>query len=165
MVMPNLSAQKQAGAGADGGRRPTVTDALAASLPGKGAISASCAALGVSRVSLLRSVRRQSRGQPYLAKARPSPPRTLPAGPRQRVLDLLRSSCFADLAPAEIYATLLDDGIYHCSISTMYRSLAENSEVRERRKQLRHPVYTKSELLAGNQIRFGHGMLRNRAAV
>jgi putative transposase len=64
------------------------------------------------------------------------------------VLDLLRSPRFADLAPAEIYATLLDEGSYHCSISTMYRILAENSEVRARRKQLRHPVYTKPELLA-----------------
>ena len=70
------------------------------------------------------------------------------AGPRQSVLDLLRSPRFADLAPAEIYATLLDEGIYHCSISTMYRILAENSEVRERRRQLRHPAYTKPELLA-----------------
>ncbi len=121
---------------------------MAASLPGKGAISASCAALGISRASLLRRVRRQLSGQPCLPKARPSPPRTLPAGPRQRVLDLLRSPRFADLAPAEIYATLLDEGIYHCSISTMYRILAENSEVRERRRQLRHPVYTKPELLA-----------------
>jgi putative transposase len=72
----------------------------------------------------------------------------LQAEPRQNVLDLLRSLRFADLAPAEIYATLLDEGIYHCSISTMYRILAENSEVRERRHQLRHPAYTKPELLA-----------------
>jgi transposase InsO family protein len=72
----------------------------------------------------------------------------VPAGPRQNVLDLLRSPRFADLAPAEIYATLLDEGIYQCSISTMYRILAENSEVRERRRQLRHPAYTKPELLA-----------------
>jgi hypothetical protein len=48
----------------------------------------------------------------------------LPAGPRQSVLDLLRSPRFADLAPAEIYATLLDESIYHSSISTMYRLVA-----------------------------------------
>ncbi len=83
-----------------------------------------------------------------LAKTRPTPPRALPAGPRQAVLDLLRSPRFADLAPAEIYATLLDEGRYYCSISTMYRILAQNSEVRERRRQLRHPAYTKPELLA-----------------
>ncbi len=93
-------------------------------------------------------MRRQSSSQPCLPNARPSPPRTLPAGQRQDVLDLLRSPRFADLAPAEIYATLLDEGIYHCSISTMYRILAENSEVHARRRQLRHPTYTKPELLA-----------------
>jgi putative transposase len=43
---------------------------------------------------------------------------------------------------------LLDEGVYHCSIRTMYRILDQNSEVRERRKQLRHPVYQKPELLA-----------------
>jgi transposase InsO family protein len=64
------------------------------------------------------------------------------------VLDLLHAPRFADQAPAEIYATLLDDGIYHCSICTMYRLLSQHGEVRERRRQLRHPVYQKPELLA-----------------
>jgi len=72
----------------------------------------------------------------------------LPAEARQVVLDLLRAPRFADLAPAEIYATLLDEGRYHCSISTMYRLLHASSEVRARREQLRHPVYRKPELLA-----------------
>jgi putative transposase len=72
----------------------------------------------------------------------------LSAAERQTVLDLLREPRFADLAPAEIYATLLDEGIYHCSIRTMYRILCDHDEVRERRDQLRHPVYTKPELLA-----------------
>jgi len=64
------------------------------------------------------------------------------------VLKLLHEPRFADQAPVEIYATLLDEGIYHCSIRTMYRILDRNSEVRERRAQLRHPVYQKPELLA-----------------
>ena len=51
-------------------------------------------------------------------------------------------------APAEIYATLLDEGVYHCSIRTMYRILDDNGEVHERRQQPRHPVYQKPELLA-----------------
>src|ERR687898_3414990 len=46
------------------------------------------------------------------------------------------------------YATLLDEGVYHCSILTMYRILDDHGEVRERRDQLRHPVYSKPELLA-----------------
>ena len=57
-------------------------------------------------------------------------------------------------APAAIYATLLDEGRYHCSIRTMYRILAVEGEVRERRSQLAHPAYTKPELLAtgANQL-------------
>jgi putative transposase len=51
-------------------------------------------------------------------------------------------------ALAEIYATLLDEGVYHCSIRTMYRILGQHGEVRKRRKQLRHPIYRKPELLA-----------------
>ncbi len=56
------------------------------------------------------------------------------------MLDTLRAPRFVDLAPAEIYATLLDEGVYLCSIRTFYRVLAHHGEVRERRDQLRHPV-------------------------
>jgi putative transposase len=52
------------------------------------------------------------------------------------------------LAPAEVYATLLDEGRYLCSERTMYRFLAAHDEVRERRNQLRHPCYAAPELLA-----------------
>lgn len=55
---------------------------------------------------------------------------------------------FVDLAPAEIYATLLEEGRYLCSVRTMYRVLAESAQVRERRDQLRHPRYVAPELLA-----------------
>jgi putative transposase len=77
-----------------------------------------------------------------------APPRALSAAERQTALDLLREPRFADLAPAEVYATLLDEGVYHCSIRTLYRILDDHAEVRERRDQRRHPVYTKPELLA-----------------
>jgi putative transposase len=75
-------------------------------------------------------------------------PRALVPAERQRVLDVLHAPRFADLAPAEIYATLLDEGTYHCSERTMYRVLADHNEVRERRAQRRHPVYAAPELLA-----------------
>jgi putative transposase len=114
-------------------------------MPIRGTVSATCAALGLSRASLARRCRHITRPPP---RPRPSPQRALSAGLRQTVLDLLRSPRFADLAPAEIYATLLDEGTYLCSISTMYRILNANSEVRERRRQLRHPAYSKPELLA-----------------
>jgi len=61
---------------------------------------------------------------------------------------VLHDPRFVDLAPAEVYATLLDAGQYLCSERTMYRVLAANREVRERRNQLRHPHYAAPELLA-----------------
>jgi putative transposase len=64
------------------------------------------------------------------------------------VLDALNSERFADVAPAEVHATLLDEGVYLCSVSTMYRLLHDHSEVKDRRNQLRHPNYAKPELLA-----------------
>ena len=64
------------------------------------------------------------------------------------MLDVLHEPRFMDLAPAEVYATLLDEGIYLCAERTMYRILAAQGEVRERRVQRRHPVYQAPELLA-----------------
>ena len=64
------------------------------------------------------------------------------------VLAVLHEPRFVDLAPAEVYATLLDTGQYLCSERTMYRVLAAHQEVRERRQQLRHPRYAAPELLA-----------------
>jgi putative transposase len=60
----------------------------------------------------------------------------------------LRSSEYCDLAPAQIWARLLDDGVYLCSISTMYRLLAVAGENRERRRQRTHPARQKPELIA-----------------
>jgi putative transposase len=66
---------------------------------------------------------------------------------RVAVLHTLHEPQFVDLAPAEVYATLLDEGRYLCSERTMYRLLATHDEVRERRNQLRHPRYAAPELL------------------
>ena len=76
------------------------------------------------------------------------PVRALPPQERVQVLATLHEPRFVDLAPAEVYATLLDEGRYLCSERTLYRVLDENAEVRERRNQLRHPHYTAPELLA-----------------
>jgi putative transposase len=103
-----------------------------------------CDALTVSRASLYR--RRQPRRE--MIRPRKTPPRALGLAERGAVLDVLRSERFADKAPAQVWATLLDEDTYHCSIRTMYRVLEENGEVRERRDQLRHPSYSKPELLA-----------------
>jgi putative transposase len=79
---------------------------------------------------------------------RPAPPRALKVEERQAVLEVLHSERFVDVAPKEVFATLLDERVYLCSWRTMYRVLAGAQEVRERRNQLRHPAYAKPELLA-----------------
>jgi putative transposase len=103
-----------------------------------------CVALTVNRASLYRRRRR-----PWQTpRRRPTPSRALSITERQVVCDVLHSERFVDKAPAQVYATLLDEGIYHCSTRTMYRLLAASHEIRERRNQLRHPAYQKPELLA-----------------
>ena len=106
-----------------------------------------CAALGVSRATVQRR-RAVLAGPAAVRHPRARPARALTIPQQQAVLDLLHAPGFVDQAPAEVYATLLDQGIYHCSIRTMYRILEQHAEVRERRAQLRHPVYQKPELLA-----------------
>ncbi len=108
-------------------------------------IAPACEALGLGRSTFYR---RRDLGQDDRIVSRPQPPRALKTGERQEALALLHSERFVDKAPREVYATLLDEGAYLCSPSTMYRLLAQEGEVRERRHQLRHPHYQKPELLA-----------------
>lgn len=75
-------------------------------------------------------------------------PAALSAVEQAAVLAQLRSDRFVDKSPAQIWATLLDEGEYLCSISTMYRLLRGHGEVRERRRQATHPARTKPELVA-----------------
>lgn len=82
------------------------------------------------------------------AAARRIATRRLSDDERREVLVLLHSPRFVDRSPAQIVAVLLDEGRYLCSESTMYRLLREYGEVRERRRQARHPEYHKPELLA-----------------
>ena len=123
-----------------------MTAAVVALAPVSRLTAAACAALGVSRATVQR--RRAGLAPPAIPRRRPRPARALSAPQRQAVLDVLHAPDFADQAPAEVYATLLDQGIFLCSIRTMYRFLTQHDEVRERRAQLRHPVYQKPELLA-----------------
>ena len=109
-------------------------------------MSQACLCLGLARSSAYRWLKPAQ--APSGDQRRPSPPRTLCSAERKQVLDTLNEPCFVDLAPAEVYAALLDQGVFLCSIRTMYRILAENSQVRERRNQLRHPQYKKPELIA-----------------
>jgi len=108
-------------------------------------VAPACVALTVNRASLYRRRRRPTE----TVRRYPTPPRALSPDERQLVCDVLHSERFVDQAPAQVYATLLDDDhVYHCSVRTMYRMLASRREIRERRDQLRHPHYQKPELLA-----------------
>lgn len=109
-------------------------------------VSQTCAVLDISRSSFYRN---QQPGNTRLAVPRPTPKRALSQVERDNVRDVLNSERFQDQSPYQVYATLLDDEqTYLCSISTMYRVLHENDEVRERRQQRQHPNYVKPELLA-----------------
>ena len=121
--------------------------AVVALPPCSGLTTAACAALEVSRASVHRH-RVALAAPPRVAKSRPPSARALPENERDQVLAHLRTPRFADQTPTEVYATLLDEGVYLCSIRTMYRILAAQGEVAERRRQRRHPVYQKPELLA-----------------
>ena len=128
-------------------RLAALTEAVIALAPGGGPKAAACAAPGVSRASVQRRRARLS-AQPVIVRRRPRPARAWTVPRQQMVLDLLHAPRFANQAPVEIYATLVDEGAYHCSIRTMYPLLGQNGEVRERRQQLRHPANQKPELLA-----------------
>jgi hypothetical protein len=91
-------------------------------------IAPTCAALALPRATYYRRRRPRSAPPPH----RPSP-RALSAAERATVLALLHEPRFVDLAPAEVYATLLDAGQYLCSERTMYRVLAAHQEVRSSR--------------------------------
>jgi len=105
-----------------------------------------CRALAVPRATYYRW--QQPRGAAEAPEPARRIPRALPPEERQHVLAILNDERFADLPPAEVYATLLDEGKYVCSVRTMYRVLQENAQVHERRRQLRHPHYQAPELLA-----------------
>lgn len=109
-----------------------------------------CHALGRSRASHYRHRRGPRPGPP---KPRPTPANALDAEERAAVLAALHSERFADRAPAQVWATLLDEGSYLGSESTMYRLLRTSGEVRERRAQATHPPRTVPELVAAEPNR------------
>ena len=116
-----------------------------AELVGVTSTARACTLLGKARATHYRRRRPPVAGPPA---PRPTPPNALSEAERQHVLSLLRSPQYCDLAPAQVWARLLDDGVYVCSISTMYRLLAVAGENRERRRQRTHPAKKKPELIA-----------------
>ena len=107
-------------------------------------VKPACDALRVPRATFYRR-RRPSTGH---QQPRPTPARALSEKERDKVFDTLCSERFVDRSPAEVVATLLDEDVYLCSERTMYRVLASQVPVRERRAQRSHPEYQKPELMA-----------------
>jgi putative transposase len=108
-------------------------------------VRAACGAFDFPRASFYR---KRGLGVLSPAAAVRLVPRALVSAEREAVLACLHEERFQNSAPAAVYATLLDEGQYHCSIRTMYRILESEGETRERRDQLVHPAYAKPELLA-----------------
>lgn len=111
-------------------------------------VTRACQALDLPRSSFYRAQQPVASTETTQDPARGLSPRALTATEKETVREVLNSERFQDQAPREVYATLLDEGRYLCSWRTMYRILAENQEIRERRNHLQHPAYAKPELLA-----------------
>jgi putative transposase len=109
-------------------------------------VKRACQELAVPRASYYRQ---QPRGMcPPDADRRCSSARRLREEERAAILACLHEERFQDGSPAQVYASWLDEGQYHCSLRTMYRLLAAEGENRERRDQCRRPPDAKPELLA-----------------
>jgi transposase InsO family protein len=100
----------------------------------------------------LTGVSRATAGRPRpvvgLVATPVAPANQLTAGERVRVLAVLNGAEFVDRTPLQVYAVLLARGEYLCSVSTMYRILAANAQVKDRRRQARHPARARPELIA-----------------
>jgi putative transposase len=127
-----------------------VTDTAIAELAPRIGVRDACQAVGTPQASYYR----RHRNSP--PPVRPAPiayrdrhqPKALSQAERRAILDVLHSERFVDMAPAEVWATLLDEGVYLGSISTFYRLLRQAGETRERRRQATHPASVKPELVA-----------------
>jgi putative transposase len=109
-----------------------------------------CRALGIPRATFYRRAHSPAVADKIHDEAteRSLSPRALRPAEKQAVLDVLHAPRFQDRSPTEVYATLLDEGVYLASERTFYRLLQAGGETTERRNQLVHPPYHKPELLA-----------------
>jgi putative transposase len=117
----------------------TITKSLALEV----GVRPACTALDVSRAGFYRWQNPKENGPSCRLS-----PLALSAGERNDVLDILHEKRFIDRAPQEIYAALLDEKSYLCSVRTMYRILEQEHELKERRRQVVRPHYSKPEILA-----------------
>ena len=108
-------------------------------------VKKACELTGKSRATVYR---RRGGTRSGCRQRRPAAPNALSAGERGELLAILDSPRFADKAPRQVWALLIDDGVYLASVSAMYRLLRDAGQVRERRGQAAHPARTKPELIA-----------------
>jgi putative transposase len=108
-------------------------------------VKKACELTGKSRATVYR---RRNGVRSGCRERRPAAPNALSAGEREELLAVLDSHRFADKAPRQVWALLIDEGTYLASVSTMYRLLREAGQVRERRAQAAHPARKKPELIA-----------------
>ncbi|WP_326549835.1 IS3 family transposase [Micromonospora sp. NBC_01813] len=110
-------------------------------------VQRACALTGTSRATYYRRARPVGpRHGPWLPRT--PPPWTLSDAERDRVLAVLNSPAYADLAIPQVWARELDAGRYHCSMSTMYRIARAAGQSRERRRLATHPPRVRPELVA-----------------
>jgi putative transposase len=127
-----------------------VIDTAIAELAPTMGVRDACDAVGAARAGYYRRHRHSPlppRPAPVAHRNRPQP-RALSQAERQAILDQLHSDRFVDMSPTEVWATLLDEGVYLGSISTFYRLLGQAGETRERRRQATHPATVRPELVA-----------------
>jgi putative transposase len=122
-----------------------VIDACFAELQPLVGTAGACRGSGKSRATHYRRCQPKKCGP---ARPRSTPANALSPTETDELLALLRSPRFVDLAPAQVWAITLDEGTYLASISTMYRVLRANDEVKERRAQAKHPTRARRELMA-----------------
>jgi putative transposase len=108
-------------------------------------VSAAIELLGLSRAT---HYRHSKIGPKPPRKASSSPANRIPEEQREKILRVLNSAAYCELAVPQVWAHLLDNGTFLCSIATMYRLLAEKHMTRERRRQRTHPAKRKPELIA-----------------
>lgn len=107
-----------------------------------------CNSMEIPRATVYRAIKPVTASVETKSKVERIIPRAIPTEGRKEMLEVLNGSRFVDKSPHEVYATLLDEGIYKCSVRTMYRILGENKEVLERRQIVQRPRHKKPELLA-----------------
>jgi transposase InsO family protein len=111
-------------------------------------VKRACELLGKSRATLHRQRNRRPAPERSEPAARAPHPASLTREEQEALLSVLNSDRFADKSPAQVWAILLDEGIYLASVSSMYRVLRAADQVRERRAQAAHPPRVRPELVA-----------------